>query len=185
MAAEPSRTGGGDRDAHERALLRHFLAALAYRTQKALRDAPADFGDFTAGGACRTPSELVRHMTSVLGYARTFFVGGQYWPQPEPDLGSEIRRFHAIITDVAAHLERGDPLNGTTPARLLQGPFADAMTHAGQLALLRRLAGSPVPPENFIVANIDAANVGPDQPPPVSPDRRWPEAPPGWRPTNE
>ena len=78
-------------------------------------------------------------------------------------------------------LDRGDALNGTTPARLLQGPFADAMTHAGQLALLRRLAGSPVPPENFIVANVDPTNLGPDQPSPVSPDRRWPEAPPGWR----
>ena len=37
---------------------------------------------------------------------------------------------------------------------VLQGPFADAMTHAGQLAMLRRLAGSPIPPENFIVADI-------------------------------
>lgn len=171
-----------DRDAHERALLRHFLAALAYRTQKALRDAPADFGDFRARPDVRTPSELVRHMTSVLGYARTFFVGGRYRPEPEPDLAAEMRRFHAMLGDVGAHLEQGDPLTSTTPARLLQGPFADAMTHAGQLALLRRLAGSPVPPENFIVANIDPGNLGPDQPLPVSPDRKWPEAPPGWRP---
>jgi hypothetical protein len=175
-------TRSGDRDAHERALLRHFLAALAYRTQKALRDAPPDFGDFSAGGDCRTPSDLVRHMTSVLGYARTFFVGGRYWPDPEPDLAAEVRRFHAMLGDLAAHLERGDAVTGTTPARLLQGPFADAMTHVGQLALLRRLAGHPVAPENFIVANIDAHNVGPDQPLPVSPDRDWPEAPPGWRP---
>jgi hypothetical protein len=174
-----------DRDAHERALLRHFLAALAYRTQKALRDAPDDFGDFRPSQDVRTPSELVRHMTSVLGYARTFFIGGRYRPEPEPDLATEVQRFHAMLADVAAHLERGDALTGTTPARLLQGPFADAMTHAGQLALLRRLAGSPVAPENFIVANIDSANLGPDQPPPVSPDRKWPEAPPGWRPAAE
>ncbi len=174
-----------DREAHERALLRHFLAALAYRTQKALRDAPPDFGDFSAGSSCRTPSELVRHMTSVLGYARTFFVGGRYWPDAEPDLASEVHRFHAMVEDLAAHLERGHPLEGTTPARLLQGPFADAMTHAGQLALLRRLAGSPVPPENFIVASIDPGNLGPEQPRPVSPDRSWPEAPPGWRPAHE
>ena len=184
MPPDPSQ-GSSDRDGHERVLLRHFLAALAYRTQKALRDAPTDFGDFTAGGACRTPSELVRHMTSVLGYARTFFIGGRYRPDPVPDFASEIRRFHTMIADVAGHLERGDALHGTTPARLLQGPFADAMTHAGQLALLRRLAGSPVPPENFIVANIDSANLGSDQPLPVSPDRTWPEAPPGWRPLRE
>jgi hypothetical protein len=184
MPGDPPPKALDDGDMHARALLRHFLAALAYRTQKALRDAPADFGDFTAGGACRTPAELVRHMTSVLGYARTFFVGGRYWPDPEPDLASEIRRLHTMIADVAAHLERGDALTGTTPARLLQGPFADAMTHVGQLAMLRRLAGSPVPPENFIVAKVDPANLGLDQPPPVSPDRTWPEAPPGWRPVD-
>ena len=100
----------------------------------------------------------------------------------EPDLAAEVRRFHAMLADLGAHLERGDVLTGTTPMRLLQGPFADAMTHAGQLALLRRLAGSPVPPENFIVASIDSGNLGPEQSMPVSPDRQWPEAPPGWRP---
>src|SRR5918992_5780848 len=94
----------------ERALLRHFLAALAYRTQKALRDAPADFGNFTAGRDCRTPSELVRHMTSVLGYARTFFVGGRYWPDPLPSLHHEVLRFHDMLQDLARHLETGTPL---------------------------------------------------------------------------
>ena len=68
------------------ALLRHFLAALAYRTQKALRGAPASFATFQAGAEARTPIELVRHMTSVMGYARTFFIGGSYRPEPLPDL---------------------------------------------------------------------------------------------------
>ena len=66
-------------------------------------------------------------------------------------------------------------MNGTMPERMLQGPFADAMTHVGQLAMLRRLAGSPVPPENFILADVVAENVGPDQPQPASPDEEWPE----------
>ena len=65
-----------------------------------------------------------------------------------------------------------------TPERLLQGPLADAMTHAGQLAMLRRLAGSPVPPEDFSVADIQGTRLGPDQADPVSPDDEWPEAPP-------
>jgi hypothetical protein len=69
-----------------------------------------------------------------------------------------------------------------SPERLLQGPFSDAMTHAGQLAMLRRLAGSPVPPENFIVAAIDPDHFGPHQPDPTSPDEVWPEAPSGWVP---
>jgi hypothetical protein len=168
-----------------RALLRHFLAALAYRTQKALRGAPPSFGSFAAGHDVRTPAALVRHMTSVLGYARTHFIGGRYWPDPLPDLAAEIERFHVMVADLAAHLERGDPLIGITPEQLLQGPFSDAMTHAGQIALLRRLAGAPVAPENFIEAAVSSHRLGPDQALPNAPDRVWPEAPPGWTPTPE
>ena len=167
----------------KRKLLNHFLAALAYRTQKALRDAPADFGSFRAGDGVRTPAELVRHMTSVLGYARTHFIGGRYWPEPLESLQEEIDRFHEMLGLLAQHLRDGDPLvEGMSEERLLQGPFSDAMTHAGQLALLRRLAGAPVPPENFIVAEIEANRLGTDQASPVSPDKVWPEAPPGWKP---
>ncbi len=155
------------------AMLRHFLAALAYRTQKALRSAPASFGAFQAGEQVRTPAAVVRHMTSVLGYARTFFVGGRYRAEPLPDLQAEIARFHKMLESLAEHLEIGTELRGTTEELLLQGPFADAMTHAGQLAMLRRLAGSPVPPENFIDAAIDPVNLGSRQPEPVSPDTAY------------
>jgi len=165
-----------------RKLLNHFLAALAYRTQKALRDAPADFGSFRAADGVRTPAELVRHMASVLGYARTFFVGGKYWPEPLDSFPEEVQRFHEMLGLLAQHLRDGDPFrDGMTEERLLQGPFSDAMTHAGQLALLRRLAGAPVPPENFIVAEIKEERLGPDQAEPVSPDEVWPEAPDGWK----
>ena len=162
----------------KRDLLGHFLAALAYRTQKALRDAPAEFANFEAGNQIRTPSELVRHMTSVLGYSRTFFIGGSYWPDALESLDAEIERFHSMLESLSKHLEDGDSLLGDmTEERLLQGPFSDAMTHAGQLGMLRRLFGEPIPPENFIVANIGAENLTADQPAPVSPDEVWPEAP--------
>ena len=108
----------------KRILLRHFLAALAYRTQKAVRDAPADFGSFKAADGVRTPAQLVRHMTSVLGYARTFFVGGRYWPDPLPSLEEEIVRFHQMVEDLARHIEGGTPfLDGMSAERLLQGPL--------------------------------------------------------------
>jgi hypothetical protein len=155
----------------ERRLLRHFLAALAYRTQKALRGAPAEFGSFSAGDAVRTPAELVRHMTSVLGYAGTLFIGGHYRPEPLPSLQEEIVRFHEMLQTLATHVEHGTLRQGFTAARLLQG-----------LVMLRRLAGMPVPPENFLVAAIDALRLGADQAEPVSPDTEWPEAPPGWSP---
>lgn len=154
-------------------LLRHVLAALAYRTQKALRGAPEGFGDFAAGEGTRTPREIVRHMASVLGYARTLFVGGVYRADPLPDLDAEVERFHAIIGDLAAHLRAGTPLREVTVEQLLQGPFADAMTHVGQLAMLRRLAGSPVASENFLLATIDADHLGPDQPEPAAPTPAW------------
>src|SRR5947209_9874234 len=170
----------------KRTLLRHFLAALAYRTQKALRDAPVDFGDYRAAEGVRTPAELVRHMTSVLGYARTYFIGGQYRPEPLPSLNEEIIRFHEMLEDVAGHIEAGTPLKeGITEERLLQGPFSDAMTHAGQLAMLRRLAGVPVPPENFIVAEIEPERLGIEQAEPVSPDEKWAEAPADWLPPSQ
>jgi hypothetical protein len=161
----------------DRRLLRHFLAALAYRTQKALRGAPAGFAAFQAGHQVRPPQDLVRHMTSVLGYARTFFIGGTYSAEPLPTMAAEVARFHETAADLARHLADGDPLRGITEAQLLQGPLADAMTHAGQLGLLRRLAGSPVPPENFVYADITAGRLGSEQALPAAPDAVWPEAP--------
>lgn len=167
----------------QRRLLHHFLAALAYRTQKALRGAPADFGSFQAAEGVRTPAHLVCHMTSVLGYACTFFVGGKYWPDPLPSLEEEIVRFHEIVRDLARHIEAGTPLlEGMTVERLLQGPLSDAMSHAGQLAMLRRLAGVPVAPENFVFAEITPKRMGPEQAEPARPDPVWPEAPEGWMP---
>ncbi len=160
-----------------RSLLKHYLAALAYRTQKALRDAPDEFGEFRVSPKVRTPRELVRHMDSVLGYAGTFFVGGRYRPPELDSFRDTIAHFHETLADLARHIESDRELRDVTGAQLLQGPLADAMTHAGQLAMLRRLAGSPVPPENFVFADISADNLGPDQPPPAAPDKEWPERP--------
>jgi hypothetical protein len=162
-----------------RPLLQHFLAALAYRTQKALRGAPADFADFRAGVHVRTPHELLLHMTSVIGYARTMLHGGEFRPKPMPTFDAEIDRFHEMLS-----LLHDDFANDTLEARIsdeqfLQGPLSDAMTHAGQLAMLRRLHGVPVPSENFIFAEIRSENVSSAQPLPAAPDAWWtPDRPP-------
>jgi hypothetical protein len=133
----------------KRAMWQHFLAALAYRTQKARRGAPAGFAAFRPGNQTRTPKDLLRHMSSVLGYARTFFIGGSYQAEPLKSIEDEIVRFHSLLEHLTEHLHNATPLAGITEEQLLQGPLSDAMTHAGQLALLRRLAGVPVAPENF------------------------------------
>ncbi len=161
----------------KKALLIHYLAALAYRTQKALRGARPKFASFRAAPKVRTPRELVSHIDGVLGYACTFFVGGSYRMPPMPDLGAEVDRFHATVARLARLISEESAWKRITPERLLQGPLADAMTHAGQLAMLRRLAGDPVPPENFVFAEVSSSNLGPDQPMPARPDAEWPERP--------
>jgi hypothetical protein len=167
----------------ERKLLGHFLAVLAYRTQKALRDAPDEFGSFRAAEGVRTPTELIHHMTRVLGYARNCFVKGSFKPDPPAGLDEEVTRFHTTLEALARHLEGAVPLRqGISVEKLLQGPLADAMTHAGQLAMLRRLAGSPVAPESFIDADISAQRLGPDQASPLRQLDEWPDAPRGWVP---
>lgn len=161
----------------KREMLQHFLAALAYRTQKALRGAPPEFALFRAAPMVRTPLELVRHMDSVLGYARTYFIGVSYRPPEFDDFQATIAHFHEVLADLARLLAQGHEFRGITAEQFLQGPFSDAMTHAGQLAMLRRLAGSPVAPENFIYAEVSTSNMGPDQPLPARPDKDWAEKP--------
>ena len=160
----------------KRCMLRHMLAAIAYRTQKALRDAPSEFADFRPAPGVRTPHQLILHMTGVLGYARTFFVGGKWHPKICDSFESEIERLHKVLDSLKNHIEQGTPFIDMTPERMLQGQLSDAMTHVGQIAMLRRLFGSAVPPENFIMAHIDGGNVGPDQALPASPDEEWYDA---------
>lgn len=172
-----------------RRLLQHFLAALAYRTQKALRGAPDGFAELRVGTHVRTPHELVWHMTGVIGYARTMLHGGTFAPPRLPTFEAEVARFHDTLA--ALRDDFADPalVARITDEQFLQGPLADAMTHAGQLAMLRRLAGSPVASENFIFARVTAANVGAAQPEPASPDPWWrpdlPPQPPGPMPPAE
>ena len=99
-----------DRD---RELLRHFLAAIAYRTQKALRGAPPHYPTFSAGNRTRTPAEIVRHMASLMGYVTTHFVGGTYpvKPDPLPTFAAEVERFHEMVEKVGDLLSAGAPLS--------------------------------------------------------------------------
>jgi hypothetical protein len=162
-----------------RRLLQHFLAALAYRTQKALRDAPDAFGEFRAGTHVRTPHELLWHMSGVIGYARTMLHGGAFVPPRLPTFTDEVTRFHELLAALHADLADESLIALISDEQFLQGPLADAMTHAGQLALLRRLAGAPVPSEDFIKATIDSSNVSAQQPLPAAPDDWWhPDQPP-------
>lgn len=162
-----------------RRILQHFLAALAYRTQKALRGAPAEFADFRAGPNVRTPHELLWHMTGVIGYARTMLRGGTFAPARLEGFAAEVQRFHAALAVLHEDFADTTLAAAISDEQFLHGPLSDAMTHAGQLALMRRLAGSPVPSENFIFARIDPRNVSAEQAEPAAPDGWWrPDLPP-------
>ncbi len=156
-----------------RKLLQHFLAALAYRTQKAVRGAPEDFAEFAAGSRVRTPHELVWHMTGVIGYARTMLHGGSFAPPRLATFDGELERFHETLQALQRDFEDRSLAASISDAQFLQGPLSDAMTHVGQLALLRRLHGVPVPSENFIFARIDRANASSRQAEPAAPDTDW------------
>lgn len=166
-----------------RRLLQHFLASLAYRTQKALRGAPDTFSDFRAAVNLRTPHELIWHMTGLIGYARTMIHGGDYAPRRLESFIAEVERFHELLAALRDDFADETAASRITDEQFLQGPLSDAMTHAGQLAMLRRLAGSPVASENFIFARVAADDVGPRQAEPVAPDPWWksdrPPPPPG------
>lgn len=160
-------------------LLRHFLAALAYRTQKAVRDAPASYAGYRVAPNVRTPHEIVWHMTGVIGYAASLFHDAPFTPDRLDTFAAELQRFHGTLAELDRLLETRALPEGTTAERFLQGPLADAMTHAGQLAMLRRCAGSPVAPENFFLADVRTAHVGPEQAAPRAPKEGWhPDQPP-------
>ena len=152
-----------------KSLFLHLLGTVAYRLQASLRGAPEGFGDFDPGSGVRPPKEIVRHVTAVLGYALSFF--GEPNPKPErlPTFGEEVARLHARLGDLGVRVGAGEAPTGVTFAQLVQGPIADALTHVGQVAMIRRMAGSPVPGENFFLASVDGANLGADQPAAAAP----------------
>jgi hypothetical protein len=149
-----------------RSLLRHTLATLAYRGAKAMRDAPEGFADYRAGPTLRTPVEILAHVGDLLDWAIGLADGRHEWRDAAPrPWEEEIARFHAGLAALDERLAAPEPL-GFSAEKLLQGPLADALTHVGQITLLRRMAGAPVRGENYLMADIAAGRVGAEQAPP-------------------
>ena len=150
----------------ERSFLRHALATVAYRGAKALRDAPATFGALVVPDYPRTPVKILAHVNDLFDWALSIASGQQVWRDSDPqDWAREVNRFFTALKSFDDYLAGSEPLC-ESPAQLFQGPIADALTHIGQLALLRRLAGNPIKGENYFKAQIAAGRVGPEQPAP-------------------
>jgi hypothetical protein len=137
-------------------LLRHLLATIAYRADKAINDAPPGFSDYQIFGGTRSPGQLLAHIGDLLEWSCTLASGQPEWRESAPLVwDQEIRRFYSCLRKLDAHFADGREVNCPID-RLLQGPMADALTHVGQLVMLRRIAGSPVRAENYFKARIDA-----------------------------
>ena len=148
------------------AALRHALATLAYRGAKVIRGAPQDFAAFNCGSGCRSAGAVLAHINDLLDWALSMAMGQCRWHDSRPGTWEqETARFHEGLQRFDAYISSGQPLHAS-PKELFQGPIADALTHVGQLAMMRRLAGAPVKGENYFAAEITAGRLGPEQPAP-------------------
>ena len=146
-----------------RQLLRHAVATVAYRGGKALRGAPESFAAFTLTDRCRTPGKILAHMGDLFDWALSIARGDAAWHDSNPlSWGSEVARFFAALKKFDDYLSSQEPLRSSAEG-LFQGPVADALTHIGQIAMLRRLAACPIKGENYFKADITAGRVGLEQ----------------------
>lgn len=147
----------------DREMLRHAVATLAYRAAKTMRGAPPAFATFRPGPTSKTPVEIVAHMGDLFDWAQALAAGEPRWSDSTPRAWEpECARFFATLRAFDDLLASGQPIRYEL-TRLLQGPVADALTHTGQLAMLRRLHGSPMKGESYNRAEIVAGRVGPEQ----------------------
>ena len=150
-----------------RQLLRHTVSTLAYRAGKTLRDAPDTFASFSTGEKGRTPAQILAHMGDLFDWALSIAQGKQAWRDSEPlPWPEEVKRFFKTLEAFDGYLASDAPL-AASPEKLFQGPIADALTHTGQIAILRRMAGCPMRRENYYRAEIVAGRVGEEQAAPV------------------
>src|ERR1051325_5811396 len=147
----------------KREMFRHTVATLAYRGGKAVRDAHDSFASFKASETTRTPAQILAHVGDLLDWALSIAKGNETWNNSEPlEWTREIDRFHAALKSFDDYLASDSDLSASCE-RLFQGPIADALTHVGQIAMLRRIAGVPMKGENYSRAKIEAGRLGADQ----------------------
>lgn len=149
--------------AEELALLRHTLATVAYRGGKALRGAPESFATYASGENGRTPAKILAHLGDLYDWALSIVSGNQVWKDSHPQpWEKEVDRFFAALKKFDDYLASGNEVHETAAA-LFQGPIADSLTHIGQIAMLRRMAGCAIKGENYHKAEIVTGRVGAEQ----------------------
>lgn len=137
-----------------RSLLRHAVATVRYRGNKVIREVAPEFAAFRIAETVRTPVGILAHIGDLFDWALRLSHGTPQWTEAKPlPWDEEVARFHRVLDEFDARLDSEEPMSAPVE-RLLQGPVADALTHVGQLATLRRLAGAPIKSENYFKASI-------------------------------
>lgn len=145
-----------------RATLRQLTATLAYRAAKVLRETPPGFATYRVAPNARSAVEIVAHMGDLMKWGISLAKGDHVWKaEGSDDWEHEVERFFRLLGELDVHIE--DHYFKGSVEKLIQGPFADALTHVGQLSMMRGAAGSPVRPESYARAEIVAGRVGRDQ----------------------
>ena len=115
------------------------------------------------GAGTRTPSQILAHIGDLLDWVLSQAEGRQAWKETPPgEWSADVERFHRGLAALDAYLASEAPL-AYPAARMFQGGIADALTHVGQIAMLRRMAGGPVRAENYFQAEIVIGRVGTEQ----------------------
>jgi len=149
-----------------RSLLRHTLATIAYRGGKAIRNAGPSFGEYGSPETSRTPGKILAHIGDLMDWGLAMCEGRREWHDSSPlTWEKECERFFASVKKFDDYLASDKPLQ-VSAEKLFQAPIADALTHIGQIAMLRRMARVPMKSEYYVIAEITAGRVGPDQAPP-------------------
>ncbi|HEX9930648.1 MAG TPA: hypothetical protein VGB02_19085 [Pyrinomonadaceae bacterium] len=138
----------------KRELFRHLIATLAYRARIAVSDAPENFAAFKIGEAIRTPGEILAHIGDLLQGSLYLMKGEFVYLNSAPLLWiEEVTRFFTAAKEFDSYLASDAPLNQPIE-KIIQGPISDALTHVGQIVMLRRAAGAPVRAESYFTAEI-------------------------------
>lgn len=137
-----------------RDMLRHMVATVAYRGGLAVSGAPLDFAALRISEDVRAAGEILAHIGDLLVGSLHLLKGDLVNLSSSPlPWGEEVSRFFSAVESLDAYLESGAPL-ACPIEKLIQGPVGDALTHVGQIVMLRRVAGSPARAESYFTAKI-------------------------------
>lgn len=129
--------------------LQHIIRISLFRVKVTLKDAPEGFLEFEAGNNVRKPVEILQHMVDVWNYV-LYSIARVNADKSGTHLES-LEKCHDLLIEKLAVTEIPEAVS----QKIINGPVSDFLTHAGQLATLRRLSGRPVAGVNYPKLQLD------------------------------